>query len=586
MHILQIKIDNFYSYDHAEFKFNDYNLIVGPNNSGKTNLMRLLSLLKESSSIDIAAFPKKLRYHSDEPSFIHMKLSLTDMETKLLLELIFRDELTLKEFPAYLKELDIVIAWTNTISDNPIPQYIAARFGNGLILFKISNNDMITYSKNVEDIVDSQKFLNIRTDASEQRSQESTSFQAEHAFIPQNLIINENFRNDFFNGESIEKYFIANHKICTWIHTTTCNYNETTPRKYISDSIEFLGGKKAYGAGSNFWIILTKILQRDIVFVKEILPSYQDLIAKMLRLKLENEAAYYKLQKDFESLFNGISFAVKQQNLGPSTNNEIITLENDKEYSLEESASGHLAAINILYNILNRKDSIIFLDEPEVHFHPTKITAVSEKLLNLSKESRNQIIVITHSPHFLDSLLANYKKYNVIHLKKENFSIVRAASDNFVPGIKSHIFNPEVFFANCVIIVEGPSDEFTLKSISDGFGGILHKNNVVIANAHNWNRVDPYIDILSEYGIPYVAMVDKEYNGNKSNVVRFTQDLEQEVRDLGWNRQPNEKLNPEKAYSLIMELISSEEGKNKLKQSNLWTVIKMALQNAGVEEFN
>jgi AAA15 family ATPase/GTPase len=50
MKIKSIQIKNLYSYKDASFSFGNYNVIVGRNASGKTNLIRILKLLTKPSA--------------------------------------------------------------------------------------------------------------------------------------------------------------------------------------------------------------------------------------------------------------------------------------------------------------------------------------------------------------------------------------------------------------------------------------------------------------------------------------------------------------------------------------------------------
>lgn len=103
----------------------------------------------------------------------------------------------------------------------------------------------------------------------------------------------------------------------------------------------------------------------------------------------------------------------------------------------------------------------------------------------------------------------------------------------------------------------------------------LTKKDIVIVNAHNWNKIDPYIDLLDQFGIPSVALADKQYSGAKSNVIKLKNDLEYELENLGWQREHNEKIKPEEAYSITMNLLPNCD-KKKLMDSDLWKVIEKA----------
>ena len=53
MKIESITIENLLSFNKSEFSFVDYNVIVGPNNSGKTNLLRILKMLTSNELLNL-----------------------------------------------------------------------------------------------------------------------------------------------------------------------------------------------------------------------------------------------------------------------------------------------------------------------------------------------------------------------------------------------------------------------------------------------------------------------------------------------------------------------------------------------------
>ena len=54
MKLKSITIENLRSFENSEFNFEEYNVIVGPNNSGKTNLLRILKTLASSEFLNLS----------------------------------------------------------------------------------------------------------------------------------------------------------------------------------------------------------------------------------------------------------------------------------------------------------------------------------------------------------------------------------------------------------------------------------------------------------------------------------------------------------------------------------------------------
>ena len=135
-----------------------------------------------------------------------------------------------------------------------------------------------------------------------------------------------------------------------------------------------------------------------------------------------------------------------------------------------------------------------------------------------------------------------------------------------------------MFFGVCSLIVEGPDDYFTMKAISDHFDQIFEKNNITLIHCWGVNNVHNVIEIHNAFKIPFVAMVDKEYLKDMTNVIKHSNDLENEFQQMGWEGIGKVK---EDAYPFISELLKQEDGKSKLKRTTIWKAFTSVIEKAG-----
>ena len=69
--MLQLKrvlVKNLLSFERAEFRFGTYTVIVGPNNSGKTNLLRILSMISKNANLEYQQIDRTQKLDLNEPS--------------------------------------------------------------------------------------------------------------------------------------------------------------------------------------------------------------------------------------------------------------------------------------------------------------------------------------------------------------------------------------------------------------------------------------------------------------------------------------------------------------------------------------
>lgn len=78
-------------------------------------------------------------------------------------------------------------------------------------------------------------------------------------------------------------------------------------------------------------------------------------------------------------------------------------------------------------------NTLLIIDEPEVHLHPTWQVKYAEILVLLSKEFAIPIVLTSHSPYFIEALEAYSKKYN--YESSTNFYFAKKNED----GLSSKI---------------------------------------------------------------------------------------------------------------------------------------------------
>ena len=181
---------------------------------------------------------------------------------------------------------------------------------------------------------------------------------------------------------------------------------------------------------------------------------------------------------------------------------------------------------------------------------------------------KNQIIIITHAPALVNHALLSDTSKRLFYVKrKKSASVVCAPSKTFCMDVKAGNFHSSVFFEKCTILVEGSSDEYAMKGLSDRKGGLLEKNSISLVNVGGKTHIPHYISLLQEYKIPYIAMVDSDYNKDMDSVIKLEQDLEGELEKCGWKRTRDNgarvtKIPSYEAYDFMLNKIDDAKIEN------------------------
>ena len=82
------------------------------------------------------------------------------------------------------------------------------------------------------------------------------------------------------------------------------------------------------------------------------------------------------------------------------------------------------------------------------------------------------------------------------------------------------------------MLVEGPSDFFTMKAISDSHGGLFEKYGIVLMHSCGKGNLPAFADMHEKFHIPYHGMADNDYDGKMTNITKLSGDLESELMDM------------------------------------------------------
>lgn len=484
MKISQIKINNFRNYNGTIINFKDgVNVIIGPNNAGKTNLLKVVTFLNNR--------PAKLKLsdfnHND--LFDNHKTNYQENPPKIEFYYVIEHSFDPDTIDSSLIKLKNFIVYEddgNLIKEETEDLYkIRGKFK---IAFELDNKYLDDYKNKMSTI-----------DANLPAKEYFKHF--------------ENTLEDF-----LDKY--------EWVF-----YNDAgEPTLNSSDigsifNIDFIPADRT----------TDKLLPETKAFIKKkIKEEDSDLeIKRDLTNTINNK---------FESLINDIKtkFEKGQESIGIIKGNNIVEpsfkydapledyfqfhlIDKDKNYDLpiENNGLGYNNLIQI-YNILQFKMSddynILLIEEPEAHLHPAMQYQLFKYLQNLEElpeeKIKNQIIITTHSPNI--SASSNIDDIITLHYYRENsnYNVIadnlktKFISDNdkkqyCLQDDKKHIAKfldvtrSDMLFTEKVVLVEGLAEKLLLPLFAqkEGFNLINEHISVVEVGGINFR---PFLKLFNE----------------------------------------------------------------------------------------
>lgn len=430
MYISKFRVHNYKCFlDSQELVFNPgINVIVGPNDVGKTALLEALSL-----SFSNVPHINVLEKNGDKSSYVELTISMNK------------------------SELRNIIRQTKSRIEIPVPDYIADTYRPGVPIEPPLSGDPIEspLSKHFEDWLNVEEEIQVRMQIRNGQPQENkrlifdlysppqsaksktfvvtVHWQESGSFCSSIAARQNNSRLNQSNGENTQD--LNKH-----IFDIICS------RVHIAAATRFSKDKDA--------LVPNPILQKDGSNLAQVLGSMQSHVNR----------SYFDL---FNKIANDLFPPIKRVSVKTLDKNEleiqVWTITDDielEDYALPISkcGTGYATTLPLVCFMVTPEQKCLLIDEPQAFLHPGAV----RKLINkINLYNQHQYFIATHSP----TIITAAKSPTIIQLKRENGSTtgVSLTKDNLadltkvLESVGARL--SDVFGADYVLWVEGPTEE-------------------------------------------------------------------------------------------------------------------------------
>lgn len=208
-------------------------------------------------------------------------------------------------------------------------------------------------------------------------------------------------------------------------------------------------------------------------------------------------------------------------------------------------AYAELANVQKADDRAQERTTIFAIEEPELYLHPQSqrtLMSVFQKIAS----GRDQIIYSTHSSLFVD--ISCFDKICIMRREKRDGAYksyptqltmssmledlkVRKGVDGTEEGIReqySNAFNPSInegFFADKVVIVEGPSEQYALPVYAEALGYDFDRNNISAVHSNGKGQMDRLLRVFNGFEIPTYLWFDGDKNNKDKEIKDKTLEL-------------------------------------------------------------
>lgn len=239
----------------------------------------------------------------------------------------------------------------------------------------------------------------------------------------------------------------------------------------------------------------------------------------LLRILTENYCNnHLKENKLFNSLIErylGINFSIKK--IGAKFHSRYEVIFKRKEGSIKLS-SGEKELLNIMCTefVHQMSHGILLIDEPELHLHRKWQSQLLNLLLDISSNNHTQLIIVTHSPHFirgdmLNSLIRIYKDKGVSEVALANTKMLSNAKQKDIFMFISASNNEKVFFADKVVLVEGNVDRIIFESIILDAQSLNQNEVIEVVEVFGKDNFTKFQSFIKAWKIKHFIVADNDY---------------------------------------------------------------------------
>lgn len=273
--------------------------------------------------------------------------------------------------------------------------------------------------------------------------------------------------------------------------------------------------------------------------IEEIEDRLNKLMSELMDCDIEIEMTMPQLREVFGAAKiyadDGVRTTIEKKGHGMQRSMILTILRAYAEFAHAQETGGET----------NRRSTIFAIEEPELYLHPQSQRTLMAVFQVIGK-GVDQVVYSTHSSLFID--ISQFDQICIMRREKRNGGYesyatqllmqtmlddlkARKGIDGTEQGIRelySHAFNPiinEGFFADKIVIVEGPSEQYALPVYAAALDYDLDRNNISVVHSDGKGQMDRLLRLFNGFQIPTYLWFDGDKYHEDSSVKDKTLEL-------------------------------------------------------------
>lgn len=502
MYLSRVIIQNYRSIEFLNITFSKgKNIIVGKNNSGKSNIISAIDLVLGEKSPSYAKSQNITRndfHHGNYEKEIYICCEVKKENTDII---DFKD--IKKQISGYYK----------TLLTFPLEIYeLSPEISNSIETFQLKVNELLKVDpKNLEWV---DKFFvksNVDGEIEKDLNDVSSFLFIFKAYMDSNDIIQKDLRMCYKNTSETEWTIVFNSYIRNTILQSAIipSFRDPSNQLRITDYSWYGKLLKSFteNGGTEEFSEACKIMrEKSQELFSELIDDIQD--------------------PDMDIAYPGTNLILQCSSKNIDAHKMVMFYVDDGfESLLSEKGAGIQSTVVIgLFNYYIKKiavsgSALLAIEEPELFLHPHARRIMAKRLDDFLDNEKNQVIITTHSNEFLTAIKP---EINIIRIHKGEDKKTKASNVEFSGPQDLQIVlkteNAEMFFADKVVLVEG-ADKYVLEAVAKEYGKLAIEGNINWLNEQNISIISvggkgnflAYAKVLSKLGINWYLLADFDF---------------------------------------------------------------------------
>jgi putative ATP-dependent endonuclease of the OLD family len=478
MKIKKIRLHNFRSISELEFDLYDYSILIGPNNSGKSNILDAIRVFYDDLKFTIDDFPK---YNVlDDESWIEITYVLSDDEYQNIKDEYKNNakQLQLRKFLKSSKHVKSNQSNIYSINSGKMSEnlFYGAKNISEAKVGKIIYIPEVTKLEDYTKLSGPSIFRDLLQFVIKKVVKNSEAFNGlDNAFDTFNNTFKTEISKD---GVSLEKLKNdIDEEVKEWGVSFNLNVNRIEPDEMIKTLISYyLEDKNMLGqqfSAKNFG----QGLQRHLVY-------------SLIKVSTKYNEIKRITKKEFSPDFTFVLFEEPEAFLHPSQQEILNSNLSDlsKENELQILITTHSS--NFVSKNIEEIHSLIKVNKEKAE---TKIFQISSTQLEEILKSNEELKIILNEP----------KTENDIELGELRYSLW---------------FDPDrccAFFADSVLLCEGLCEKALINKLLKEKNIVFNKKRVYVMNGNGKYDLHRYMSLFKGFGIKHAVLFDGDSNSEK-----------------------------------------------------------------------